>query len=84
MRWRMWRSPSEVRTELGPTIGRSGDSAASEGASSGLAVNSERTSSGRPVMTSGFGSGVLRAKTSPSRRRAPKTNWIWRWLKRSS
>ena len=80
----MWRSPSEVSTEFGPTIGRSGDSAAIEGASSGLAVNSERTSSGRLVITSGCGSGVRMAKTSPSRRRAPKTNSIWRWLKRSS
>ncbi len=84
MRWRMWRSPSEVSTESGPTIGRRGDSAASDGASSDFAVNSERTSSGMLVITSGSGSGVRSAKTSPSRRRAPKTNSIWRWLKRSS
>ena len=35
-----------VSTEFGPTIGSSGDSAVSDGASSGLAVNSERTWSG--------------------------------------
>ena len=51
LRWRMWRRPTAVRTELGPTIGRSGDSPVSEGASSGLAVKSERTWSGWLVMT---------------------------------
>ena len=54
-------------------IGRSGDSPASEGASSGFAVNSERTSSGRLVIDQRCsGSGVRSAKTSPSRRLAPE------------
>ena len=47
----MWRAPSAVSTEFGPTIGRSGDSAVIDGASSGLAVNSERTWSGWLVTT---------------------------------
>ena len=47
----MWRGPSAVSTEFGPTIGRSGDSPASDGASSGFAVKSERTWSGWLVMT---------------------------------
>ena len=47
----MWRGPSAVRTEFGPTIGRSGDSPVSEGACSGLAVKSERTWSGWLVTT---------------------------------
>ena len=36
LRWRMWRGPTAVSTELGPRIGRSGDSPVSEGACSGL------------------------------------------------
>ena len=40
------RRRATVSTESGPTIGRSGDSPVSDGASSGLAVNSEFTWSG--------------------------------------
>ena len=47
----MWRGPTAVSTEFGPTIGRSGDSPVSDGACSGLAVNSERTWSGWQVIT---------------------------------
>ena len=36
LRWRMWRAPTEVSTEFGPRIGRSGDSPVSDGASSRL------------------------------------------------
>ena len=46
LRWRMWRAPIAVSTEFGPTIGRSGDSPVSDGASSGFAVNSDLTWSG--------------------------------------
>jgi hypothetical protein len=42
-RWRMWRAPSAVSTELGPTIGRSGDSPVNDGTCSGLAVSSDFT-----------------------------------------
>ena len=41
-RCRRCRGPLEVRTELGPSTGRSGDSAASVGTWSGGDVNSER------------------------------------------
>ena len=40
-----------VSTEFGPTIGRSGDSAVSDGTCSGLAVNSERAWSGWQLTT---------------------------------
>ncbi len=83
LRWRMWRGPTAVRTELDPTIGRNGDSPVSDGASSGFAVKSERTWSGWLVMTGPPGIMPRIRKTSPSWRRARKTNWIWRWLKRS-
>ena len=79
----MWRAPSEVRTEPVPRIGRSGDSPVSEGASSGLAVKSERTWSGWLVTTGPPGIAVRMRKISPMRRRAPKTYSIWRMLKRS-
>src|ERR1043166_3369836 len=79
----MWRGPTAVSTELGPRIGRSGDSPVSEGACSGLAVNSERTWSGWLVITGPPGIVPRIRKTSPSSRRARKTNSIWRWLKRS-
>src|SRR4051812_21233424 len=64
-------SPTEVSTELGPTIGRSGDSPVSDGASDGLAVNSALMWSGWLVMTmwSSRDSRFTR-KTSPS----------WRWV----
>src|SRR3954465_13697157 len=51
LRWRMCRSPWAVRTELPPTMGRSGDSSVSDGTSGGLAVKSERTWSGWLVIT---------------------------------
>src|SRR5947209_15592445 len=80
----MWRSPSAVSVELGPTIGRSGDSPVSDGASAGSAVNSDLTWSGWLVMTAPPSTTRVRIlKTSPRRRRAPKTNSIWRTLKRS-
>src|SRR3954470_18932845 len=67
----MWVSPTVVRTELGPRIGRSGDSPVSDGASDGLAVNSALMWSGWLVMTmwSSRDSRFTR-KTSPS----------WRWV----
>ncbi len=80
----MWRGPTAVSTELGPTIGRSGDSPVSDGASSGLAVKSERTWSGWLVITGAPATMPRIRNTSPSSRRAPNTNWIWRWLKRST
>ena len=80
----MWRAPSAVSTELGPTIGRSGDSPVSDGACSGLAVKSERTWSGWLVTTVLAAADAPRKrKTSPSSRRARNTNSIWRTLKRS-
>ena len=79
----MWRSPTEVRTEPVPRIGRSGDSPVSEGACSGLAVKSERTWSGWLVTTGPPGIAVRMRKISPMRRWAPKTYSIWRMLKRS-
>ena len=51
LRWRMWRGPTAVSTELGPRIGRSGDSPVSDGACSGFAVKSDLTWSGWLVMT---------------------------------
>ena len=78
----MCRDPIAVRTELGPTIGRNGDSPVSEGASSGLAVNRERTWSGWLVITGPSGTTPRVRKTSPSSRRALNTNSIWRWLNR--
>ena len=81
----MWRGPIAVSTELGPTIGRSGDSPVSDGACSGLAVNSDRTWSGWLVIDRVARRSMPRIRnTSPSPRRAPKTNSIWRWLKRST
>src|SRR3954454_8584403 len=55
-----------------------------EGASSGLAVKSERTWSGWLVNVGPPGMIPRTRNTSPSRRRAPKTTSIWRWLKRST
>ena len=78
LRWRRWRGPIAVRTELGPTIGRSGDSPVSEGACSGFAVNSERTWSGWLVIAGPPGIVPCIWKTSPSSRRPRKTNSIWR------
>ncbi len=79
----MWRGPTAVRTDWVPTIGRSGDSPVSDGASSGFAVKSERTWSGWLVIVTASSVAPCMLKTSPSRRRARKTNSIWRWLKRS-
>ena len=80
----MWRGPTAVSTELGPTIGRSGDSPVSDGASSGLAVKRERTWSGWLVITGEPATMPRIRNTSPSSRRARNTNSIWRWLKRST
>ena len=84
MRWRRWRAPLAVSTEAGPTIGRSGDSAVSEGTCSGLAVNSERTWSGWLVTVVPPAIPASMWKISPSSRRARNTNSIWRWVKRIS
>src|SRR3954454_12018520 len=80
----MWRAPIDVSTESGPRMGRSGDSPVMEGASPGLAVNRERTWSGWLVNVGPPGMIARIRNTSPSRRREPKTNSIWRWVKRST
>ena len=59
-------APIAVSTEFGPTIGRSGDSPVSDGACSGLAVNSERTWSGWLVITGSPPIVPRIRKTSPS------------------
>src|SRR3954471_9519251 len=80
----MWRGPMAVSTEFGPTTGRSGELATIDGAMSGSAVNSDRTWSGWHVIAAGCSSPrPWTRNTSPSRRRAPKTNSAWRTLERS-
>ena len=80
----MCRGPMAVSTELGPTIGRSGDSPVTDGASSGLAVKSDFTWSGCEVTatTGRRPASVSMRNTSPSSRWARDTNSIWRTLTR--
>src|SRR5947209_3743918 len=66
----MCRAPTEVSTEFGPRIGRSGDSPVSDGASSGLALSSDCTWSGCAVTTNGSRrESSLISHTSPKRAR---------------
>ena len=84
LRWRRWRGPIAVRTEFGPTIGRSGDSPVSEGACSGLAVKSDLTWSGWLVTTTCSSRSMVRIRNgSPSSRWARKTNESCLVLKRT-
>src|SRR5262245_34368714 len=79
----MWGGPIIVSTDS-PTTGLSPDSPVSDGASSGFAVNSDLTCSGCEVTIGPPGTVPRTRNTSPSRRRAPNTNSIWRMLKRST
>ena len=80
----MWRGPTAVSTEFGPTIGRSGDSPVSEGACSGLAVNSDWTWSGWLVTTRARRAS-MRAHPEHVAELAPgaEDELDLRWLKRS-
>src|SRR3954464_3311696 len=79
----MWRSPIEVSTEFGPTTGTSGELGVTDGASAGLAVNSERTWSGWLTTAAGSSStSVSIRNVSPSSRRARNMNSTWRTLMR--
>ena len=69
--------------QLGPRIGRSGDSPVSDGASAGSAVSSERTWSGWQVTVNASARvGTRSCHTSPNRRWAPSAKLIGRRAKR--